>query len=416
MNVVGIFLDDFFYSYESINSQANLYLERIDYQNEIVLLEPDALDVLLALTVLNTRTHKVHLFPDRDRSKLPTELQESLVFNSGEFREFVFEKGKFVDRKTLPKKSFQKVKTEWVLYTSGTTGKPKPVSQTLYSLIRHRTGKSRYIATQRWGLTYEPYRMGGLQVLLNSLLSNTTLVATSASLTPIEKLQIFSRYDVNAISGTPSMFREFLRSPEFANLKLDQITLGGEIADQAILNLLSKTFPTARITHIYASSELGQCFSVSDGLAGFPISFLNNLELSINFSIEDDELVATYQDGDGVSHKHFTGDLVRIDMGRVYFQGRKNNVINVGGLKVQPEEIESLLMALPSISGALVYPVSSSQLGQLLAAKIALAEPENLDTIRLHLRANLPKHKIPFKIEIVDSISIEKSGKVKRQL
>lgn len=416
MNDAGIFLDDFFYSYDSLNSQADLYFEKIDSENEIVLVQPDALDVLLALTVLNTRTHKVHLFPYRDRSKLPTELQKSLVFNSGEFRVLVLETGERADLKTSPKNSFQNVETEWVLYTSGTTGEPKPVSQTMYSLTRHRTGKSQNAATQIWGLTYEPYRMGGLQVLLNSLLSNTTLIATSASITSNEKLGIFSKFDVNAISGTPSMFREFLRSPAFVSLKLDQITLGGEIADQAILNLLIKKFPAARITHIYASSELSQCFSVSDGLAGFPTSFLNNQELNIDFSIEDDELVATYQDGDGIIHKHFTGDLVQIEMERVYFKGRKNNVINVGGLKVQPEEIESVLLTLPSISGALVYPVKSSQLGQLLAAKIVLAEPENLDTIRRQLRTRFPKHKVPFKIEIVDSISIEKSGKVKRQL
>ena len=65
---------------------------------------------------------------------------------------------------------------------------------------------------------------------------------------------------------------------------LEQITLGGEIADQTILDTLKQMYPAARVVHIYATSELGRCFSVKDGKAGFPAHFLEALPMKASSS------------------------------------------------------------------------------------------------------------------------------------
>ena len=81
---------------------------------------------------------------------------------------------------------------------------------------------------------------------------------------------------VRAVSGTPSYWRRLVTLGSRDALKeipLEQITLGGEIADQTLLDTLKLMYPAARIVHIYATSELGRCFSVKDGKAGFPGPF-----------------------------------------------------------------------------------------------------------------------------------------------
>ena len=87
---------------------------------------------------------------------------------------------------------------------------------------------------------------------------------------------MFVREGVNAMSATPTLWRKILMSDASRSLALRSITLGGEIADQQVLSTLASTYPSARIRHIYASTEAGTGFSVTDGKAGFPVSFLEN--------------------------------------------------------------------------------------------------------------------------------------------
>src|SRR5690606_22600689 len=75
--------------------------------------------------------------------------------------------------------------------------------------------------------------------------------------------------------------------PSAKELKLINITLGGEIADTQILKSLRYQFPSAKIRHIYASTEAGVGFSVNDGKAGFPVSYLNSDESGVDLKIDD---------------------------------------------------------------------------------------------------------------------------------
>ena len=90
--------------------------------------------------------------------------------------------------------------------------------------------------------------------------------------------KIASEARIERISATPSFLRRLLLhvDPQPLGKYLSQITIGGEVVDQALLDALHASFPAARITHVYASTEMGSCFAVNDGQAGFPISYISN--------------------------------------------------------------------------------------------------------------------------------------------
>ena len=167
------------------------------------------------------------------------------------------------------------------------------------------------------------------------------------------------RRGVTHISGTPSHWRRALMSGAAQLLKPAYVRLSGEVADQVLLDQLHATYPAARIAHAFASTEAGVAFDVNDGRAGFPADFIDGARGGIDMKVEDGTLRIRSQrtaarylgaaakdlaSGDGYVD---TGDLVELIDGRYYFRGRKGGVINVGGLKVYPEEVEGVLNADP---------------------------------------------------------------------
>ena len=160
----------------------------------------------------------------------------------------------------------EKKPTLWIIPTSGTTNRPKLIKHSTDSLIsRVKVDKVKGKALI-WGNLYDHTRFAGIQVLLQGLIGGSTLVLDNKSNIE-EKLNALIKNHCNALSGTPTIWRNILMLPSAKKLKLKQITLGGEIIDQAILNSLKRIYPNARITHIYALTEIGVAFSVSDSVA-----------------------------------------------------------------------------------------------------------------------------------------------------
>lgn len=322
--------------------------------------------------------------------------------------------------------------TVWVIPTSGTTGTPKLVSHTFRSLTRTVKSNPEVGRQFRWGQLYDLARFAGLQVFLNSILSGSTLVFTRADDPVGGRIAHLARHRCNALSATPTLWRKILMTPEARELDPRQITLGGEIVDQPILNALRAQYPEARISHIYASTEAGAAFTVNDGLAGFPRRLLDSpppgLELQVNvegFLLIRPELREQSYLSDGArlfDENGFvnTGDLVRCDGDRIFFLGRANGTINVGGNKVPPEEVESVLHAIPGVRVARVYGKQSSITGTLVAADIQVeAGVTELDSLRRTITAqcaqSLPGYKVPAMIRFVSEVKVNGTGKMVRQ-
>lgn len=320
------------------------------------------------------------------------------------------------------------VSTQWVLATSGTTGTPKLVIHTLASLIR-TVSISPKNQNARWALLYDPCRFAGLQVLLQAIVSGAALlIPRDGSLS--NRLEWLGTEKCDAISATATLWRKCLMSNASAHLSLKLITLGGEIVDGSVLKALRAAFPTAHITHIYASTEVGVAFAVHDGLPGFPAEWLESGVSVIDLKISDDSTLH-------IKHKSFkqnylgsddlyldngwidTGDVVEIKGDRVLFKGRISGSINIGGSKVMPEEVETVVAQMPGVEQVLVRGKTNSVTGQLVEALIVVDEeqvdkPAFKKMIKLYCRERLADYKVPALIKFVPELEMTAAGKLGR--
>ena len=315
------------------------------------------------------------------------------------------------------------------ILTSGTTGKPKAVQHTWESLTRpvRKTSQG-----QRWLLTYRPNLYAGLQVLLQCLVNHGALVVPAFGTSAEDVATLAHDAQVEFASATPSYWRWLLTLADTDTLKripLKQITLGGEAVDQPTLDALKNVFRKTRLVHIYATTELGRCFSVTDGKAGFPTKFLEaTSDDGIQMKIEDAELVvrsanamSRYDRSDAVCPQDdwfHTGDLVTYDGDRVHFVGRKSDMINVGGNKVYPMEVENVVRSVAGVADVRIYGEASSIMGQLVKCDLVVAggfDPASVEkAVREKTLELLNSYQRPRFISIVDEIPRTATGKTKR--
>jgi acyl-coenzyme A synthetase/AMP-(fatty) acid ligase len=327
--------------------------------------------------------------------------------------------------------------TEWILFTSGTTGVPKMVVHTLATLAGAIPHGGPLGGPAVWSTFYDIRRYGGLQILLRALLGGGSLVMAGASESTADFLARAGSRGVSHLTGTPSHWRRALMHPAAHCVSPTYVRLSGEIADQGILESLRAFYPGAAIAHAFASTEAGVVFEVVDGMAGFPASFLTRHSAGAEIKIEDDSLrirsartalgyvgasAEPLLDKDGFVD---TGDIVQLRDGRYYFAGRRGGIINVGGLKVHPEEVESVINRHPRVRMSLVKSRRNAVTGAVVVAEVVLApgageddatpaddllKAEILDDCRRALAA----HKVPALIRVVASLDVTPSGKMVR--
>ena len=328
------------------------------------------------------------------------------------------------------------VRSEWLLFTSGTTGRPKMVVHTLGSLAGKPANYAAPAAHLVWSTFYDVRRYGGMQILLRALLGGGSLVLSDPDEAVGDFLRRAGRAGVTHISGTPSHWRRALMSPEIGRISPSYIRLSGEVADQAVLNQLKQVFPKARIVHAFASTEAGVAFDVDDGLAGFPVSLLERPPNGVEMRVRDGSLLvrspriaaryahspATIADAEGFVD---TNDMVERRGDRYFLTGRREGIINVGGQKVHPEEVEAVVNLHPAVRISRVRGRSSGITGALVIADIvvgpngqgevppfALLRDEVLDTCR----RMLPAYKVPAMLYQVEALGISAAGKLQRAL
>jgi acyl-coenzyme A synthetase/AMP-(fatty) acid ligase len=322
------------------------------------------------------------------------------------------------------------VDTDWILFTSGTTGQPKMVAHTLASLTGPLDDGLAVVPGSVWSTFYDIRRYGGLQILLRALLGGGSIVLSSATESVADFLRRAGREGVTHISGTPSHWRRALMSGAAGRMAPKYVRLSGEIADQAILDNLKAAYPDAEIAHAFASTEAGVGFDVRDGRAGFPASYVGQPGAKAELRVEDGTLRIrstrtarrylgsrpALGDREGFVD---TGDMVERRGDRYYFLGRREGVINVGGQKVHPEEVEAILNRHPAVRLSLVWPRKSPITGDIVAADIVLADPTiDFASVRKELlqacRTELPAHKVPASLRAVESLPVAESGKLMR--
>jgi acyl-coenzyme A synthetase/AMP-(fatty) acid ligase len=325
------------------------------------------------------------------------------------------------------------VATEWVLPTSGTTGAPKLVAHRLDGLLGAMRRRAAHEPAPIWATFYDIRRYGGMQIFLRAATSGATLLLTGADEPLADHVSRMARAGVTHLSGTPSHWRRLLMSPDAARISPAYLRLSGEIADRAILESLAAFYPKAKIVHAYASTEAGVGFEVTDGREGFPAAYLDGLS-GVEMRVVDNSLRLRSRrtadryigrddprlaDDEGFVD---TDDLVERVGDRFYFKGRRAGTINVGGLKVHPEEVEQVINMHEAVRMSLVKARRNPITGDLIVAQVMLKEgdasPERRravkDEILATCRARLERHKAPVSIDFVASLAMSAGGKLLR--
>ncbi|HMR49661.1 MAG TPA: AMP-binding protein [Arachnia sp.] len=300
----------------------------------------------------------------------------------------------------------------WLL-TSGSTGRPKQVAHTLDSLT---TVKGEQPA-RTWLCPYTPGAYAWWQVTTLGLFQPGQKVVYVDPAHAEDWPLVARAHGVDAASGTPTFWRQALmrHGDVLAEVGFTQITLGGEPVDQAILDLLHASFPGARVSWIYASSEAGASIAVHDGRAGFPTAWLDRAdEGRPRLFVEDGELVIESPfRGEGIQARLRTGDRAEIRDDRVLITGRlASDEINVGGSKVSASTVREVLQSHPGVLWAEVKGRKAPVVGTLVQASVVLRDDAVTEAeLAQYCDARLDSYAVPRRFRFLTEIPLKESLK-----
>jgi acyl-CoA synthetase (AMP-forming)/AMP-acid ligase II len=315
-----------------------------------------------------------------------------------------------------------------IVLTTGTTGPPKGAIYTWANLVQQAPAKDEFTGT-RWLLAYHLNHFAGIQMLVHVLVNRACLVIPESPAIS-DAIRALFEGGVECVSATPTFWRFLIAqcsAAELRRLALRQITLGGEAVPENLVGELRRLFPSARVSQVFATTEAGSCFSVTDREHGFPASVLDRPgDAPVQLKIMDGELHIRSANGmlgyfgDDLSRGPSwrpTGDLVEVRDGRVYFTGRTTEVINVGGVKVNPLPIEDLVSRVPGVVLAHVYGRPNPITGRVVAVDVVAQPGVDSDALEQSIRkacAALERHSAPRLIRIVDEVEMKNRKIVRR--
>lgn len=306
--------------------------------------------------------------------------------------------------------------SEITIFTSGTTGQPKCVTHSVATLARN-VRKGEQYKEHVWAYAYNPTHMAGTQVFFQALMNQSTMVNVFGESREVVYQQI-ERYGITHISATPTFYR-MLMPFEKVYPSVKRVTLGGEKSDKQLYEHICNIFPNAKVNNVYASTEAGSLFAAKDDCFQIPANIRDK------FRVENDELLihkSLLGQSDSFvfdGEYYHSGDLiewVNEAEGLFRFKSRMNELINVGGYKVSPEEVEDAINAIEGVQQSLVYGRSNSILGNIVVAEVKLVEGAALTDLEIRkvLASQLQDFKVPRKIQIVNELSMTRTGKLKR--
>lgn len=300
-------------------------------------------------------------------------------------------------------------KSNITIFTSGTTGVPKKVTHSVSSLIRMFRKTDNCI----WTMCYNPVHIAGLHILFQSLLNlNTIIYLFEQDFSKIR--ENINKYRVTHISATPTFYKLLIGSSSNEYRSVSRVTIGGESSNINLYNSIKKYFTQAKINNIYASSEIGSLFVSENDIFKIPESIFDKVKIENNELLVHKSLISIEINDDWYK----TGDeVIIISENEFKFSNRKNDIINVGGYKVNPIEIESLISELNGVIDVRVYGRKNSVTGNLICAEISISEDSLIDNkqIKNYLSDKLQTYKIPKIITFVDKTKFNKNQKKERK-
>jgi long-chain acyl-CoA synthetase len=313
-----------------------------------------------------------------------------------------------------------------VFFTSGSTGVSKAVVHDLAKLMNKYTVKRHDLRTLAF-LLFD--HIGGFDTLFYVLSNGSTLVIPESRM-PEAVCRAIQEHRVQVLPVSPSFLNLLLLSETYAEYDLRSIkyiTYGAEVMPAPTLAKCASVFPGVTFLQKYGTTEIGTMRSKSErqdsvwvkiGGEGYEWRIVDGI-----LQIKSDSAMLGYLNAPSpfTSDGWFiTGDSVERDGENLRILGRTSDIINVGGEKVYPPEIEEVICELENIADATVYGEKNQLLGNIVCAKIRLAKPEPVEELlkrlRAHCKMRLDKHKVPLKITVSNDQQVDARSKKMRRL
>lgn len=297
-----------------------------------------------------------------------------------------------------------------ILFSSGSTGKPKGILHSFARVLeKFRTKRDRIVAITFLMLDH----FGGINTLLH-ILSNLGTVVTVKTRTVDAICEAIEKYKVEVLPTTPSFLNilartEAHRKYDLSSLKV--ISYGTEVMPEPTLERLKKLFPNVKLQQTYGLSELGVLRSksrddgslwVKIGGGGFQTKVVDGI-----LWIKSEYAMLGYLnaphpfDAEGWFN---TQDRVEVDGDCFRILGRATDLINIGGQKVYPSEVEDVIIELDNIEDVSVVGEKGGLLNQMVVAHVVTRTPEDVDSLKKRIRkacaAVLSPYKVPTKVVI----------------
>jgi acyl-CoA synthetase (AMP-forming)/AMP-acid ligase II len=313
-----------------------------------------------------------------------------------------------------------------ILFSSGSSGLPKAILHN-FNKVAEKFLKCREPIVAIPFLMIDHF--GGINTILAVTSSLGTLVTVvERSFTNICKT--IEKYKIELLPTTPSFLTMLLASnclEQYDLSSLKRITYGTEVMPQTTLDRLHAKFTKIDLHQTYGLSEVGVLRTKSKnngsvwlkaGGDGFSTKVINNV-----LWIKSEYSMVGYLNAPSEFDEYGwfnTNDHVEVDGEYIKILGRRSDIINVGGEKVYPTEIESLLLKMDGVEDVVVFAEENNMLGNIVAAKFVLNKPETLSGLkkrtRIFCKGKITRFKIPVKFYISNETTISPRGKKIRHI
>jgi acyl-coenzyme A synthetase/AMP-(fatty) acid ligase len=409
------------YKYSYILEKYNNWLEYVDTnigKNEVVAIQseynPQSIALLLAL--IERKCIIVPFSPQNINIEKKLKVAEANYF-------FKFTDDKYVLTKFDHKNHHEFINTlverdtsGIIIFSSGSTGEPKAALHDFSFLLNKFKVKRKTLRTINF-LLFDHW--GGLNTLLY-ILSNAGVIAIPNERTPEYICKFIEKYQIELLPTTPTFLNLLLLSDSFVKYNLSSlkmISYGTEPMLESTLKAVYKALPFVEFKQTYGLTELGVFRTKSKGSDSLWLKvggedYQTKIIDGVLFVKAKTSIIGYLNAASPFDEKGWynTGDRVEVDGEWIRFLGRTSDIINVGGQKVFPAEVESVLMQIEQIKDCVVYGEKNAIMGNVVAVDIVLKEKiENSQIktiIRQFCKDKLDNYKTPVRINIVGETSI----------
>jgi long-chain acyl-CoA synthetase len=314
-----------------------------------------------------------------------------------------------------------------VFFTSGSTGVRKVVVHDLALLLAKYMTRRHDLRTLAF-LLFD--HIGGFDTLFYVLSNGSTLIIPE-SRAPEFVCRAIQEHHVEVLPVSPSFINLLLLSEVYKGYDLRSlkvITYGAEVMPAGTLAKCAQVFPNVKLLQKYGTTEIGTMHSRSEqqdsvwvtiGGEGYEWRIVEGI-----LQIKSNSAMLGYLNAPSPFTEDgwfITGDAVERNGDSLRILGRKSDIINVGGQKVYPAEVEEVICELDGVADATVYGEKNQLLGSIVCAKVKLKKQERTEELvrrlNAHCKTRLDRYKIPMKITVSDDMQCdERSKKMRRTL